>query len=367
MRATVLFSSAGRRVALIECFRKSAQDAGIDLEVLACDVEPDLSAACAMADRAFAVPRCDSDQFVDRMIEIASANGVNLIIPTIDTELGPLAAAAARFSEIGTKVHVSPPGVIDIVRDKVKTAEALAAAGVPVPWTVSLDEARRTDAGIDWPAFLKPSGGSASRGIRVVQTIDDLPSAPDEPMMLQQLLVGPEYTVNMFIDETGTLRSAIAHKRLRIRAGEVEKGRTERDPVFRQLAEGVFARYRRRGVSCVFRSLLTRLPGPRVFEINARFGGGYPLAHYAGARIRALAARRGSRPAVYCSRPVAVRRIDASLRRCNLLRVRTTVVPPAVLIFDLDDTLYLERDFAVSGFKVADEWLRRENGKTWPL
>ena len=35
---------------------------------------------------------------------------------------------------------------------------------------------------------------------------------------------------------------------------------------------------------------------------------------------------------------------------------------PAVLIFDLDDTLYLERDFALSGFKAADEWLRRENG-----
>ena len=283
MRATVLFSSAGRRVALIECFRRSAQAAGIELDVLACDVEPDLSAACAMADRAFAVPRCDSDQFVDRMIEIASANGVNLIIPTIDTELGPLAASAARFSEIGTKVHVSAPGVIDIVRDKVKTAEALASAGVPVPWTVSLDEARRTDAGINWPAFLKPSGGSASRGIRVVQTIDDLPSSPDEPMMLQQLLVGPEYTVNMFIDETGTLQSAIAHKRLRIRAGEVEKGRTERDPVFRELAEGVYrAIPEARGVLC-FQVIVDEAAGPRVFEINARFGGGYPLAHYAGA------------------------------------------------------------------------------------
>ena len=35
---------------------------------------------------------------------------------------------------------------------------------------------------------------------------------------------------------------------------------------------------------------------------------------------------------------------------------------PLVLIFDLDDTLYLERDFALSGFKAADEWLRHENG-----
>jgi carbamoyl-phosphate synthase large subunit len=283
MHATVLFSSAGRRVGLIECFRRSAQDAGIELEVLACDVEPELSAACSMADRAFKVPRCDSDQFIDRMVQIAADNGVNLIVPTIDTELGPLAAATGRFYGIGARVHVSPPAVIDVVRDKVKTAEALAAAGVPVPWTIPLEDAHSPEAGINWPAFLKPSGGSASRGIRIVQNIADLPSPPDEPMMLQQLLVGPEYTVNMFIDEGGTLRSAVAHQRLRIRAGEVEKGRTERDPMFRELAEGVYrAIPDARGVLC-FQVIMDAATGPRVFEINARFGGGYPLAHFAGA------------------------------------------------------------------------------------
>lgn len=35
---------------------------------------------------------------------------------------------------------------------------------------------------------------------------------------------------------------------------------------------------------------------------------------------------------------------------------------PRVVVFDLDDTLYLERDFAMSGFRAAGNWLNRETG-----
>jgi carbamoyl-phosphate synthase large subunit len=283
MRATVLISSAGRRVGLIECFRRSASAAGIDLHVLACDMEPEMSAACYAADRAFAVPRCDGPAFVDSMLKIVVDSSVDLIVPTIDPELAPLAAAADRFKAVGARVHVSPPSVIEVVRDKVRTAQVLAAAGVPVPWTASLEAARGEADRLVWPLFLRPSGGSASRGIKIARGPADLPAAPDEPMMLQQLLVGPEYTVNMFIDEHGVLRSAVAHERLRVRAGEVEKGRTERDPIFRRLAEGVArALPDARGVLC-FQMIVDKATGPRVFEVNARFGGGYPLAHFAGA------------------------------------------------------------------------------------
>lgn len=35
---------------------------------------------------------------------------------------------------------------------------------------------------------------------------------------------------------------------------------------------------------------------------------------------------------------------------------------PKVVVFDLDDTLYLERDFMFSGFRAVDSWVRRELG-----
>ncbi len=33
-----------------------------------------------------------------------------------------------------------------------------------------------------------------------------------------------------------------------------------------------------------------------------------------------------------------------------------------VIVFDLDDTLYAERDFAISGFRACESWLEREHG-----
>lgn len=38
------------------------------------------------------------------------------------------------------------------------------------------------------------------------------------------------------------------------------------------------------------------------------------------------------------------------------------VLPAHTLVFDVDDTLYLERDYVLSGFEAADHWLRATRG-----
>jgi carbamoyl-phosphate synthase large subunit len=279
---TILVSSAGRRVELIECFRRSARELGFPIKVIACDVEPGLSAACNVADLGVAVSRCDRAEFVDELLAIVRENDVRLVIPTIDPELGPLSAAVPRFAELGARVHVSPPAVIDIARDKLRTARVLATAGVPVPLTILPHEAKSCHS-VRWPMFLKPAGGSASRGISIIRNAADLPAIHSEPMVLQQLLDGPEFTVNMFIDQYGHLRSVVPHRRLRVRAGEVEKGRTERNPEFDRIARAVAQALPGAAGALCFQLIADKETGPRVFEINARFGGGYPLAHHAGA------------------------------------------------------------------------------------
>jgi carbamoyl-phosphate synthase large subunit len=279
----ILVSSAGRRVELIQCFRNSAAEMGVALEVIACDAAPETSAACQLADRSFKVPPCHEPGFIEVMANASIREGIDLIVPTIDPELPPLALAAAEFARFGTRIHVSTPETINIARDKLETMRLLGAAGVPVPRTADLDRVREKPDEWSWPVFVKPSCGSASRLVALVDKYADLPGEPSEPMIVQEFLQGPEFTINMFIEAGGELKCVIAHRRLRIRAGEVEKGRTERHPVFSDLAKGIVkALPTARGALC-FQAIWDQNEGPKVIEINARFGGGYPLAHHAGA------------------------------------------------------------------------------------
>lgn len=276
----VLITSAGRRGALVGCFREAG--AG---QVHGCDLVPDLSSACQLADMAHQVPRVTDPGYAQALAGIVAEHGIGLIVPTIDTELAALAEAAPMLGQAGARVHVSSPATIVEVRDKMRTMELLGAAGVPVPPTCREAELRAEPDRLGWPLFGKPSGGSASRGLGRYGALADLPDSFPEPMIFQPLLEGPEYTVNIFVDHSGQLRCVIPHLRLQTRAGEVEKGRTERRADLHEIARGITrALPDLRGVAC-FQVIDDARLGPVVIEINARFGGGYPLAHHAGARF----------------------------------------------------------------------------------
>ncbi|MGK6321598.1 ATP-grasp domain-containing protein [Sphingomonas sp. DT-51] len=278
----LLLGSAGRRVALLRCFRESAAALGATLEVHATDLAPEWSAACASADAAHAVPAATTQAYVEATLAICARERIDLLVPTIDTELHALALARDRFAAIGTHVAVADAELVAMARDKLETARFLDRAGVPTPATAA---AEAVDAGWRWPAIAKPRGGSSSRGLARLGSLAELAALPrPEPYIVQHLLGGQEYTVNLFFDAAGTLRCAVPHRRVAVRAGEVEKGVTERHDallaVARRLGDAVQGRVR--GAWC-FQAFVDAEGAPSVFEINARFGGGYPLAHRAGA------------------------------------------------------------------------------------
>ena len=280
----ILVTSAGRRVELLGCFRCAARDLGLKPVVHAADLAPDQSAACRLADARHAVPRADAPGYAEAILAIAVREGVNLVVPTIDTELPALADARPAFEAQGIHLAIGSPALVAIARDKQRTAGFLQAAGIPGPRTAPLEQALADPGHWQGPLFLKPRHGSSGRGIRAVDTLSGLsPSDFPEPMLVQDRLLGPEFTVNCYFDRAGKLRAAVPHQRQAVRGGEVEKGVTRREAELEALA----------------RALADALPGPsgalcfqamrgadqrfRLFEINARFGGGYPLAHEAGA------------------------------------------------------------------------------------
>lgn len=283
----VLISSAGRRGQLIECFREAGRVLGLPVRVTACDAMPELSAACQLADDWVRVPRCDAPEFIPALLAVCAAKKIRLVIPTIDSELATLSAHRAQFAAAGVEVAVSAPAVIALARDKQQTAITLAAAGVRTPRTVSGAAYAADPAALDWPVIVKPRAGSSSVGMVRPGSTQEAAGLASEmsDVIVQELWAGQEYTVNMFFDRNGRLRCAIPHLRIETRGGEVSKGRTENIAVLRAMARDI-ARVLvgARGALC-FQAIVAESGEAAVFEFNARFGGGYPLAHRAGGRF----------------------------------------------------------------------------------
>src|SRR3546814_21191823 len=86
------------------------------LAVIACDLEPELSAACHLADPRFAVPPVTSADYVDAVLEICRTYEVGIVVPTIEPELLPLRLASGRFEQNRATVAVSSPELVEYGR-----------------------------------------------------------------------------------------------------------------------------------------------------------------------------------------------------------------------------------------------------------
>lgn len=283
MNMQILLTSAGRRGHLLQCFREAARSLQIELHMLAADLFPERSAACRLADGAWAVPRCTSEDYIPALLDICQRESVALLVPTIDTELAVLSRHVEAFGRIGTRVVISSPSVVDLARDKLATAVRLTEAGIPTPRTLPLADYLAEPKSLPGPVIAKPKGGSSSIGIIRPKSPIELATLPTDEYLVQELWEGAEYTVNLFFDQKGALRCTVPHRRIEVRGGEVSKGRTERVPALIAAAHKLASALPgARGPLC-FQAIVRPDGSFCVFEINARFGGGYPLAHHAGA------------------------------------------------------------------------------------
>ncbi|HTG43344.1 MAG TPA: ATP-grasp domain-containing protein [Verrucomicrobiae bacterium] len=284
-QVTVLFSSVGRRVALVECFRRAAQELGVPLKTVGVDLNPSLSAACQLVDASFSVPRSTDPEFISSLLKICDAERVNLLVPTIDTELEVLAENREKFYAIGTQIAVSCPETVRMARNKLVTHGFLSKIGIVSPRTAKLSKLLERPESWRFPVILKPVDGSSSIGLHVCRSIEAVRRAelPLDSYIAQELWVGKEYTVNLFFDPT-SLRCAVPHLRCETRAGEVSKGVTQRLAPLLGIAQrlGEALKSKAFGALC-FQAILQPDGQIGLFEINARFGGGYPLADHAGA------------------------------------------------------------------------------------
>jgi carbamoyl-phosphate synthase large subunit len=280
---TILFTCIGRRVSLLKSFRAAAGKLGIRARFIGTDMT-ELSPALQLCDEKVVTCPISSPQYIPQLLKIVENRKVDLVIPTIDTDLMPLAENKGRFEKLGCSVLISSPRVVDIARDKRRLHKFLMANGFEAPETMSLAQALRKKR-LAMPRFLKPWDGSASKSNHAVTSMEELRfyGKRIRNCMVQEFLDGQEYTCDVYVDMHMKVRCVVPRKRVETRGGEVTKSITAKHrrimDVARRFAETLGA-----GPGMVTIQLfLCRDGSIKIVEINPRFGGGAPLGIKAGA------------------------------------------------------------------------------------
>src|SRR4051812_22093245 len=121
-------------------------------EVHFADADPDARPDSVAPNRWHTIPFASDDAFVDGVRATCRAIGADLLAPTVDGELLPLATVR---QSLGCEVLLPSTEFIGTHLDKLKSNESLAAGGLPVPRTapaVSRGEIR-------FPCVVKPRSG----------------------------------------------------------------------------------------------------------------------------------------------------------------------------------------------------------------
>jgi carbamoyl-phosphate synthase large subunit len=281
---TVLLTCAGRRTSLLSLFRDAVRPSGG--RVLAADLDP-LAPTMLQADAAVEVPPVDDDAYVPALLDAVTTHDVDLVVPTIDPELPVLLDARDALADAGAHALISEAELLEVTGDKWRTVRHFAEAGfrTPASW-------RPGDAGegaLPDPVFVKPRRGSSSVGARAVprRHLDAALDRVDAPI-LQEVVDAPEITVDALFDLHGTLLHYVPRLRIRTLAGESVQGRTLPEDVCGPWLQDVLGAAGDLGARgpLTLQAFLTD-GEPTLSEINPRFGGGFPLAHAAGAHYPA--------------------------------------------------------------------------------
>lgn len=280
----ILFTCTGRRVALIESFRKSLTDLGLKGKLFAADITSTVP-AFHMVDQGFTVPSVNSLDYTPTILDIVRKNRVGLIIPLTDLDLRVLARHREKYAAMGCTAMVPSESTIVLCRDKVQTFRLLKQRGLATITTLTLQEFM---ANPFYPCFVKPIRGSGGFGASMVRNAKQMEAhiaTFGDFLLVQEYVPGQEFTIDVYRSRDGKVRCVVPRQRLVVRCGEVEKGITSCDKkLIDATIEMVNLLDDLWGVFCC-QCRRTSDGVAHFFEINPRFGGGTPLSIAAGADL----------------------------------------------------------------------------------
>ena len=257
---------------------------------------------------------------------------------------------------------ISQKDKIALCRDKNYTADFFESCGVRAPKTINQYENYQGP----YPCFIKPKDGSSSINAFTVKNETELEhyAKKIDDYVIQPFIDGNEYTVDIFCDFEGNPIYIIPRERLAVRSGEVLKTRIELNADIIDECKKIIEKFKPCGPMTV-QLIRQKETGINFYiEINPRFGGGAPLSMKAGANsakaiLNLLQGKNISGINQGIRNHATYSRFDQSVCVDEHKDMRNI----KGVIFDLDDTLYSEKQYVKSGFRAVAESLGNEEAE----
>jgi carbamoyl-phosphate synthase large subunit len=279
----ILITSSGRRVSLVQFFKKELKLKSPESKVFVSDASVLLSAAAQIADGYFETYLLSDSRYIEDLLDKCIRRNISLVIPTIDTELKILAQNKARFENHNIKLVVSDTNFIDSTENKLASNDFFNSLHLPTILVYPKDNYK-------FPLFIKPLNGSSGIDNYIVKNKSEMRDYffENENLFFSEYLDKKrydEYTCDLYYDKNCDLKCIVPRKRIEVRGGEVSKAVTEKNNIIYFVENNMSHIQGVRG--CVTLPVFLHKTEENLFgiEINARFGGGYPLSYLAGANF----------------------------------------------------------------------------------
>lgn len=344
--------------------------ASLETEVVCFDIVAD-APGMFRGNRARLIPKVADPSYCDAILEACAKEGVQTLIPGIDPELEPLSRIAGELREIGCTLIASSPEVNRLLFNKQSSSDFFEKCGLPFIKTFPLARAEELLDIHGFPLLVKPLSGSASRGVRVVFSMDELHwlerdttayvvqnyllpiewgknkkgLRPEDVYSNHSLLQKDEHVVQILSDgssepfgvfySNNTLKDG-AMSRLAPLEEDLYGARSAALEMTRRLTElGHFG-------PCNFQARVTE-DGPFFYEINPRFSG-----------ATGMRASLGFNEVEACLRRLVLNEGVERIRACLTTRYdRICGMHPAELLMDLPAIERLSRDGFLADFAAA--------------
>lgn len=279
----IFLTSPGRRVELIKLFKKELKD----ITIIGGDYSS-TSPSLQFCDKFYKLPFKIDNNYLQKVLEIAKKESIDIVIPLIDYELELYSKNVNKFKELGIEVMISSYKSIQIASDKLKTYEFFKKFDfINNPKTKLLNNYNKDSFNSEY-VILKPKNGSSSIGVYKVKKENVISFANmlelDKTIYIAQEYIDFDFevTVDTFVKDNKAIELC-QRKRLKVRGGEVERAVTIKDKNITKIVEQIVKSSSFYGVINI--QIMVKGNSYYIGEINPRFGGGFPLSYYSGANM----------------------------------------------------------------------------------